>query len=69
MSNEPKDMPPNRVFRDICRSPSLANGWTVGPGYIGLILRDMLIHDHLTAGYADGCYTAVTIAGPFGSSY
>ena len=69
MSNEPKDMRPNRVFRDMCRSPSLANGWTVGLGHIGLILRGTLIHDRLTAAGADGCYTAVTIVGPFGSSY
>ena len=69
MSNDPKDMRPNRVFRGIFRSPSLADGGTVGLGYIGLILRDMLIHNRLTAGWADGCYTAVTIAGPFGSSY
>ena len=69
MSNDPKDMRPNRVFRDICRSPSLADGWAVGLGYIGLILRDTLIHDRLAAGCAEGCYTAVTIAGPFGSSY
>ena len=69
MSIDLKDMRPNRVFRDICRSPSLAKGWTVGLGYIGRILRDMLIHDRLTAGWANGCYTAVTIAGPFGSSY
>ena len=69
MSNDLKDMRPNRVFREICRSPSLADGWAAGLGYIGLVRRDMLIHDRLTAGWADGCYTAVTIAGPFGSSY
>ena len=48
---------------------SLADGRTVGQGYIGLILRDTLIHDRLTAEGADGCYKAVTIVGPFGSSY
>ena len=69
MSNDLKDMRPNRVFRDIGRSPSLAVAWIVGLGHIGLILRETLIHDRLTAGWADGCYTAVTIAGPFGSSY
>ena len=69
MSNDLKDMRPNRLFRDIGWSPSLADGWAVGLGYIGLILRDTLIRDRLTAGWANGCYTAVTIAGPFGSSY
>ena len=48
---------------------SLADGGTVGLGHIGLILRDTLIHDRLTAEGADGCYTAVTIVRPFGSSY
>ncbi len=48
---------------------SLADGGTVGLGYIGLVLRDTLIPDRLTTGGADGCYKAVTIVGPFGSSY
>ncbi|MEE8156484.1 MAG: hypothetical protein V3T53_16130 [Phycisphaerales bacterium] len=36
---------------------SLADGGTVGLGYIGLVLRDTLIHDRLTAG---GARTGVT---------
>ena len=54
MSNDPKDMRLNRVFRDIYRSSSLTDGWAVWLGYIGPILRDTLIRDRFGRGGRTG---------------